>query len=424
MSMQYVRALAPVVCLLGACADASMPPERRPAPEEETNVPLETATFDDGAYAYTPFVGLCQEATLGALFELFGRRCLSSPNPKIESYFWRNRERPCESRSAGSRAERVVYDYSTPFSRPEGTYGGDGQLTQWSFEALEGPGAILLFDYDEQGRLSGVRAADTGFFAADVPRFERIYRNGAPRRDELVAANGDRRPVFVHLRDENGRWVGTEQYVSEELSIPREGVVYDEFGRVVELQFFTPPDLRTPSLTFRHRWVGDRLVRTTCIDRLDSTQFPQCERTSIVTYDYACDGCESDGECGPGWICTGGRCELGECERDSDCPGATNLCRDRACVDVECVSNSDCSSGERCGPGNRCERVTTDNACQDCLNECRDLGISGCCTGRGCLCETECAPKPSDCGGSRPYFCCGAFGCLCRKCPCSVIACF
>jgi hypothetical protein len=51
--------------------------------------------------------------------------------------------------------------------------------------------------------------------------------------------------------------------------------------------------------------------------------------------------------------------------------------------------------------------------CEECLADCR--GLSSCCSGAGCLCESQCAPTPATCSLN---FCCNAIGCLCRECPC------
>ena len=100
----------------------------------------------------------------------------------------------------------------------------------------------------------------------------------------------------------------------------------------------------------------------------------------------------------------------GEFPDDPDavrCPEHLGLYR---VIDPDAVTQPDADNAK---PASR-----SNDICSDCLSSCQGVPGTSCCTGKGCLCEDECRPAPSDCSGSST-FCCGPYGdCIClSNCP-------
>jgi hypothetical protein len=134
----------------------------------------------------------------------------------------------------------------------------------------------------------------------------------------------------------------------------------------------------------------------------------------------------------PGASCLDNRNPPGECSgANAPCVKNSDCCANHLCVSFgdtticahECTSNSQCVSdccadldggGGACGADSFCDPATSD-PCGDCISSCSGLGIPGCCTGLGCICEDECAVS----GCTPPAeFCCGPYDCICTtNCP-------
>lgn len=104
--------------------------------------------------------------------------------------------------------------------------------------------------------------------------------------------------------------------------------------------------------------------------------YPKCENDDHcaekgeLCVEGTCQQCRTDGNCGDGEQCTGGRCEQKpECAANDDCPG-NQICRSGMCK-TECNGASDCGSGQKC-MANRC---VAENACST---------DTDCGTGEGC----------------------------------------
>ncbi len=146
-----------------------------------------------------------------------------------------------------------------------------------------------------------------------------------------------------------------------------------------------------------------------------------CVESELTAGVYYCTGgCTTDADCSEG-LC---RCvprdpslrvrgelrETGECTIAWDCLDSSDCCPNDVCLEHSygracrstCVADGDCSI-----PGDCCNRVLTvagstqtarvcspcivsggGTSCDDCLSSCR--GLSGCCRGDGCLCDSEC----------------------------------
>lgn len=155
-----------------------------------------------------------------------------------------------------------------------------------------------------------------------------------------------------------------------------------------------------------------------CLDLRECDAFSTCVQDAVQDVYVGLDGgTDPPDSCG----ITGAPCTL-----RSDCC-ANNLCVDfgdsvtcaRSCTnDSDCFGDSCCVSleggGSACAPASFCDPQTSD-PCGDCISSCSGLGIPGCCTGAGCICEDECAVS----GCTPPAtFCCGPYDCICTpNCP-------
>jgi len=97
----------------------------------------------------------------------------------------------------------------------------------------------------------------------------------------------------------------------------------------------------------------------------------------IWTVESCSEICAADG-----WVATG-ECGAGS-TGDEVCFCCAPECGGRECGNDGCGGTCGrCDYDERCY-GGRCEP----DRCQDCLDSCR--GLPGCCTGTGCICDSEC----------------------------------
>jgi len=141
-----------------------------------------------------------------------------------------------------------------------------------------------------------------------------------------------------------------------------------------------------------------------------------CHGLGVTAYCLVCAGVESScilPEVNERWTCEGGI----SCVRNSDCntgccspidgylqcspgmfcgpstgPGSGCGCQQR--FDL-CETDSDCVAGDRCfhetgldSPLRCYGTFSGGDTCSDCLDACR--GLPSCCTGEGCMCDTEC----------------------------------
>ncbi|MFC1682544.1 hypothetical protein ACFL0X_02920, partial [Nanoarchaeota archaeon] len=116
-----------------------------------------------------------------------------------------------------------------------------------------------------------------------------------------------------------------------------------------------------------------------------------CDQNDQVDYGgcgfFSCCKCSSDGGCENFYeskpVCDTGSGKCVECIVNSDC-STGEICEDNVCEEVECIVNSDCSTGEIC-EDNVCEEVPP-GCVPDCLD--KNCGGDGC--GGSCgICEDE-----------------------------------
>jgi len=152
-----------------------------------------------------------------------------------------------------------------------------------------------------------------------------------------------------------------------------------------------------------------------CLESVDACDaFEACIGAVFADIDAGVEGPNPPGDCSY----TGAACVW-----NSDCC-ANHLCvnfGDTTSCAIECTVDSQCVSGccadlkgggGACGPASFCEPSNSD-PCGDCISACS--GLSGCCTGLGCICEDECAV--SHCTPPAE-FCCGPYDCICTaNCP-------
>ena len=106
--------------------------------------------------------------------------------------------------------------------------------------------------------------------------------------------------------------------------------------------------------------------------------------------------------CDPGAACGGDGCggSCGECAYPLVCNTVTGTCKPSAscvpeCNGLECGDDGcggecgTCVGGRVCLSG-RCSIDCFPQECSDCLDMCNELGLGGCCTGEGCVCNSDC----------------------------------
>lgn len=156
-----------------------------------------------------------------------------------------------------------------------------------------------------------------------------------------------------------------------------------------------------------------------CLDlHRECDAFSACVGDAVQDASFDLDGgVEPPDACGV----TGALCTLrSDCCAGYLCVnfGDSVTCARTCTADSQCLGDSCCVSleggGGACGPASFCDPPTSD-PCGDCISSCSGLGIPGCCTGVGCICEDECAVS----GCTPPArFCCGPYDCICTtNCP-------
>lgn len=183
----------------------------------------------------------------------------------------------------------------------------------------------------------------------------------------------------------------------------------------------------------------EALPEKTCACKDDADcNYPYEGCGNCVCYKRDIRTCQSDSDCGRGWICTGSGsvrvCELRKaCTQDNDCL-AGYLCREQACcnpnagncsatsscqIGMPCTKASDCSACSLLCEMGRCQKIAGD-ACQSkvCQSNADCLSCNGACTSGVCrvqsqgpTCQTLACVLESDCQ-NRGYTSCVA-GC-CR----------
>jgi len=148
----------------------------------------------------------------------------------------------------------------------------------------------------------------------------------------------------------------------------------------------------------------DCKCKASCEDHLCKYESPlssECEKSSECSSDGAlrcvrgsCVQCTKDSECGTGYLCDRGRCEVG-CSHDEEC-GELEACEKLRCVDRGCKSDRECAIalGVRdgvCLKGECGVPCKSDAACGSLWGS---VGVSACvdglCKWLGCASNTDC----------------------------------